>query len=163
MSSPVIVDIVGAVVNGIKPELSPQYFHGHPVEIVGRLAQRNKGRFVNEKFPLIALFQDFNEIVDRSGTVATLNIVIANKTKPTLRAAERYEQNYIPVLYPLLAEFMRGMRLSPDVEYVEDEFTKIDRLFWGRTGLYGNEGNIFDDYVDAIELQNFIVKFKNKC
>jgi len=37
---------------------------------------------------------------------------------------------------------------------------KIDRLFWGRSGLYGNEGNIFNDHLDAIEIQNLSLSLR---
>jgi hypothetical protein len=140
-----------------------QYFHGHPLEIINTLSKRNKGRFVNEKFPFVALFQDFPEKADDTGTTATLHLIIANKTRQTYKAAERYEHNFIPILYPIWEALYNRVKVSRYVEYVNPEYTKTDRVFWGREGLYGNEGNIFNDFIDAIEIQNFIVKFKKLC
>jgi hypothetical protein len=31
-------------------------------------------------------------------------------------------------------------------------------VYWGKKGLYGVEGNVFDDHIDAIEIKNLDAK-----
>ena len=42
------------------------------------------------------------------------------------------------------------------------EHTKIDRLFWGKEGLYANEGNIFEDFLDCIEIRDLELNVYSK-
>jgi len=67
----VVVDLIGDIVTSVaakwnrpegQPALAPFYMYGHPVEIVNELQKKSKhptGKI--NKFPLIALFQDFEE------------------------------------------------------------------------------------------------------
>jgi hypothetical protein len=34
----------------------------------------------------------------------------------------------------------------------------IERFYWGREGIYNNAGNVFNDYIDAIEIRNLDLK-----
>jgi len=38
------------------------------------------------------------------------------------------------------------------------EHTPINRLYWGKNGLYGNTGNVFSYYIDAIEIKDLVFK-----
>lgn len=142
----------------------PYYMHGHPIEIVANLKELNQSpAYSLRKYPLIALFQDFDETVTKVGVEVSLNIIIANITKPTYKAKDRYIHNFEPVLYPLLTKLEKAITRSNVVEFMDDDYTKTDRLYWGRQGLYGNDGNIFDDHIDAIEINNLNLRFKNIC
>ncbi len=163
-SSPIIVNAIGAVVQSMKDKgITVFYEHGHPREIVNTLSKKSRGVAQYEKFPLIALFQDIDEVKTSVTTEASLNIIIANSTRPEYKASDRYINNFEPVLYPLLMQFEAAIRASKLVTYVDTEYDKIDRLYWGKNGLYGNEGNIFNDYIDAIEINNLKLRFKNIC
>jgi hypothetical protein len=142
----------------------PYYLFGHPLDIVNVLAEKNKGGIYQyQKYPLIALFQDFEEDIINEGTQASLNIIIANRTKPTYHADERYKLNFEPVLYPILEQFERALQVSRHVALASVDYNKTDRLYWGKNGLYGNTGNIFNDHIDAIEINNLQLTFKNIC
>ena len=143
---------------------APYYLFGHPRDIVSVLADRNKSKtFQYQKYPLIALFQDFSEDINSGYSETSLNLIIANITKPTYNTADRYTNNFEPVLYPLWAQLERAFQISKDVELLDGNYSKIDRAYWGKEGLYGNEGNIFDDHIDAIEIENLNLRFKNIC
>lgn len=145
------------------------FIHGHPSEIVAILKAMTQAQETSvKKYPLIALFQDFEEKRGESSDVyasISVTVIIATLTRPELFAADRYEKNFIPILYPVYNAFLKAVRKSGKFKIVvpekEPEHTKIDRLFWGKQGLYGNEGNIFGDCIDAIELTNLSLKIKN--
>lgn len=142
------------------------YLHGHPVELVHSLnsmqGDLNCG-FI--KYPAILLFQDFEERLKNRIYTADLHVIIVNSTKPTLKANERYEKNFKPLLYPIYEQFIKVVKRR-NATY-DIDIRKIDRLFWGQKGLtYYDEGgtqNVFNDYLDAIEIFiNFKITEK-KC
>lgn len=131
--------------------------HGHPIEIVETLSEKDKAgiEFSFKKYPLVCLFQDFVEDIENNYIVsANIHIVICNSTKPDYKAKERYEHNFKPVLYPIYNELMNQFQKHGDVIGYFPKQQKIDRLFWGKSSLYGNKANIFEDYLDAIEIIN---------
>lgn len=146
----------------------PVYFmDGHPLEIVARLQQKLKDDVEKlKRFPLIMLLHDIPVL--RNSNVfhgdATLNIVIANTTQPAYNTPERYTHNFRPVLYPIYNELLR--QLGKSTYFVNAlakvDHTQIDRVYWGKTGLYGNSGNTFNDYLDAIEMQGTKITVKQQ-
>ena len=168
----IVVDVIEEVVEKVSAKmltdlqaLDPNitgvhYLHGHPVEIVETLAQRDQSEtYVFKKYPLICLFQDFPEKhIGKELIEANLNIVICKSTIPTYKAKERYAMNFKPYLYPIYDEFLRQVQKDRRVEGYSQEHTKVDRLFWGRSAVNGNVANKFNDYLDAIELINFKIK-----
>lgn len=168
-----IVDIMKDIVSKVSAKLTPEfklidefitavhYMHGHPKEIIETLAQKDKSdTLLFDKYPLIALFQDFperyNNMVEAPNEL-TLHIIIARATRPEYKAAERYDNNFRPFLYPIYMELMKQIFVSGKFLLTSSDnirHTKIDRLYWGREGLYGNEANIFNDFVDVIEIRD---------
>lgn len=176
-----IVDIFGSVVEAVSTALTPtlkeydsaitgvHYLHGHPVEIIETLTQRDKStKFQFDKYPLVALFQDFPE--NHNGQLgidneATLHIVIAYSSLATYKSPERYAKKFKPVLYPIYLELLKQIVLSSKfLNYGIQtlQHTKIDRLFWGKEGLYGNTGNTFNDMLDCIEIRDLKLKVNLK-
>lgn len=147
------------------------YLHGHPLEVIETLAQKDKSnKFRFDKYPLVALFQDFPEV--NTGKIeapieVSLHLIIARATRPEYKASERYEKNFKPFLYPIYNEFLRQLNLSGLFMIYDSSViphTKYDRLYWGKEGLFNNQGNIFDDYLDVIELKNLKLKlYKKTC
>lgn len=137
------------------------YEHGHPVEIIETLMQKDRSQtLIFNKYPLVALFQDFPEKwLNEYQMEATVNIIICNSTVNTLKAKERYDRNFIPVLYPIYDELISQIEKHPNTIGYSPNHTKVDRLYWGRNGLYGNKANTFNDYLDAVELLNFKINF----
>jgi len=149
---------------------APYYLHGHPLEIVNRLNKKNKGVYSYQKYPLIALFQDFEEpIGDDLALYATPSptFIIANLTRPEITADDRYDRNFRDVLYPLYYDFLNKLYenrsfLLRDPRTINH--TKIDRLYWGTSAGNNNERNIANDYLDAIELNNVeLPVVENRC
>lgn len=176
-----IVDIFGSVVEAVSAAMLPtlqaydsaitgvHYLHGHPVEIIETLTQRDKSdTWRYKKYPLVALFQDFPE--SHNGQIgidneATLHIVIAYSSIATYKSPERYAKKFKPVLYPIYLELMNQIVLSAKfLNYGVSTIPhiKIDRLFWGKEGLYGNTGNVFNDMLDCIEIRDLKLKVNLK-
>jgi len=144
---------------------APYYMYGHPIEIVKILSEKDRSQtFKYQKYPLIMLVQDFRETVFTGGSEANLTFILANITKPNYVAEDRYTNNFKPILYPLEAKLKRTLKMSGLTQLLNpDSIEETDKLYWGKEGLYGNEGNIFNDCIDAIEMKNVNVRFKNNC
>ena len=170
MSAPFWVDIFEEIVTNVRNDADkpvaldtdePFYMHGHPLEIINTLSKKDKHDVQKyNKYPLIALFQDFTETVGEDQTIrssAELNLVIVMNTSQDYTAENRYDNTFRTVLYPLYDLLIKHIEQSgwfKDVDPGLVSHDKIDRLYWGRSGLYGNEANVFNDYIDAIEIQN---------
>lgn len=147
------------------------YHYGHPLEIVNTFREIVKNpTYKYTQFPAICLFMDFQEDRNQEGyhAIADLNFVIMTDTKPEYKASDRYTNTFDTVLYGLYDLFIEHMRDSNDFECEEDGtglpvHTKTDRLYWGKQGLYGNEGNMFQDFIDAIEITDFRIKVFQTC
>jgi len=175
MSAPYWVDIFDEIVTDVRNDADnpcddtdePFYMHGHPLEIINTLAEKDQHKTHKfNKYPLIALMQDFTEEIGESQTIqgsVMLNIIIATQTKVEWKSAERYTNTFRTVLYPLydlLIKHIIACGWFKEVGFGLVPHDKIDRLFWGRSGLYGNEGNIFNDHLDAIEIQNLSLSLR---
>jgi hypothetical protein len=143
--------------------------HGHPLEIIETLKQKDKSQSYRfQKYPLVALFQDFPENNVGAGfeSEVNLHLIIAKGTKNTYKAKERYEHNFTPFLYPvynaLFEEINRDRNfLTYGAKSIPHQ--KWDRLYWGHSGLFGNKSNIFNDYLDVIEIKNLKLKHNLSC
>lgn len=150
---------------------APYYMHGHPLEIVNRLNKKNKNIYNYQKYPLIALFQDFEETMDDElVNYATINprIIIANLTDPNIDASDRYDRNFRDILYPLYYSFLSNINYRNGFYITNSKaipHTKIDRLYWGTAAAQGNESNLHDDFIDAIEINfnNLRIIETRKC
>lgn len=146
------------------------YKHGHPLEIINTLTGLTKGVSTKfDRFPLIALFQDFPETIGGAPGFYSddaYHLIMAYGTNPNYKAAQRYEVTFKPILYPMYFAFMECLRLSGKFEIISGSDTyshvKIDRLFWGREGLWGNESNVMNDKVDCIEIKDLKLRIKTQ-
>lgn len=158
-----------AVKQAIQQQLSNNvsqitYMHGHPVEIIKILAEFDQSgtQLKYNRYPLIAVFQDFDEQPVNGTMQGNLQIVIAMQTKPEFTAAERTNVTFKPILYPLYELLLRKIKLHKSIlaTYTIDH-TKYDRVFWGSISNADGTYNMFNDYLDAIELQNVKLTFLN--
>ncbi len=157
-----VVDIIGDVVAKVRAKFDPTglekpyYMHGHITEIINTLSEKTANdEWKFKKYPVIMLLQDFEErfpVVAGYVSDVELKVVIATNTQPTIKADERYDSTFPNTLYPLFQLFIKELEKSPNVNSRRFEFKKTDRLFWGKSDIYGNSGNIGHDYLDAIEL-----------
>lgn len=170
--SVVIVDIIKEVVEEVQkrwdataqtPE-KPFYYHGHLLEIVNTLLEKGQNaNWQGRKFPCIMLVQDFDEHHQTDSVSATLRVIIATHTKPTIKANARYDLTFEPTLYPLLEMFLDELKQHRSVNVLNPEYAKTDRLYWGKESYYGNTNNTAADYIDAIEITNLKLNFLKHC
>lgn len=147
------------------------YDYGHPLEIIETLSEKDgAGDFVYMKYPLVALFLDAGLQRGREIGVYgefTLHMAIIRSTMPNYKAKDRDDNNFKPVLMPIYLELMKQIRRSAAFFISSEQLIQhepINRYYWGKQGLYGNEGNIFNDYVDCIEIKNLKLKLNiNYC
>jgi hypothetical protein len=153
-----------------RSQINLYYQYGHPAEVIESIAAMSKSRKVSgRRFPLLALFMDFDETKGERSDVqssVSLHVIIATSTKPLLKAKQRYEETFRSRLYPLYEAFIYSIQTCGYFINVQElvSHTKTDRLFWGKNGLYGNTNNEFQDYIDAIEITNLKLQTKqNIC
>lgn len=172
----VIVDEMRKIVDAVSAELTPSlqlldpnltgihYDHGHPIEVIETLKQKDEAKeFKFRRYPIVALFEDFpgqGGEIGYNGEV-TLHMIIARFTEPTYKADQRYEKNFKPFLTPIYNELLKQITFSKAFQtygVTNIQHTPINRLYWGREGLYKNEGNVFNDFLDCIEIRNLKLK-----
>lgn len=175
-----IVDIIGEVVAAADAVLFPTlhkhilYTYGRSIQILQQLQSMNDGitsATKNGKYPLFALFQDFPETTGNGTgyycTVTFPKISIATLTNSTDDPPTRYSQTFKPILYPIYQEFLR--RLARHENTVVNDPAAIPHVKWDRPGTQPEgdktKGANLNDYVDAIEIQNLQLTFKQikKC
>lgn len=171
-----VVEEIGQVVTKVNDKLNESddwdytvhYMYGHHIEINSRLQEMTQSPVKkNERFPLVILFTDIsvekNQPIGYYGN-ARLNMVVANITDPNYIASDRLENNFKPILQPIKNELINQIKRHKQFSFEGlVEYTEIERFFWGKTGLYGNTANEFNDYLDCIEIKNLKVNIKNKC
>jgi hypothetical protein len=170
IASKYIVDIIGSVVSSMRVGTAetPYYLYGVGSEIRETLTEWTNHKTKKfSKFPLIILIQDFSEDKGQNQAVnskVSLNIILCKDTLPSYRSADRYTNVFKPVLYPLYDLFLA--KLTESGYFLDDSpgliaHKKTDHVFWGRNGLYDKAGNVFSDYIDAIEIENMELEILN--
>lgn len=173
----IVRDIFEQIVNEVSEEVTPylktvnpdiqrvHFMAAHPLEITNRLTNKDKNGLYLEKYPLIGVFHDFKEQMGRQiGEYAKVSprIIIANNTSSEFISNQRYEKNFKPILYPIYESFLKQITLAKKGKwkyfnmYGEGSIRhdKTDRLFWGTSTAYANTANIFNDYLDCIDIEN---------
>ncbi len=173
-----LVDIFDAVVEDVRDlwdstsENTPYYMHGHPKQVLEILKKKDKSdNWKYRKYPLVILLQDFIEQkgINPSIEMSTgVRLIIVEQTLRKYEPQDRYDKVFRPILYPIYEQLLESMAESGLFNVTDPDqiqHTKTDRLFWGREGLYGSEQNIFDDYLDAIDItfQDLQILAKPSC
>lgn len=152
---------------GSYKSLEPFFMFGHRQEIANRLNMKDKDSIYKfQKYPLFVLRLDFPEEVTSDYVhEVSLNMAILAFTDKNYRAPQRYENVFHPVLMPLYFDFFEKVQDSSETMGIgRPKHTKIDRPFWGVEELSRNTAYIFNDPLDAIELQNLNLKLlDNNC
>lgn len=159
------IDVFAEIVSEVRADydsannLAPYFIYGHPVEIASRLSLKDKSAVDKfRKFPLIALLTDLKQTFGDNHatqyTVDSVKVLIVTNTKPNYISEQRTTQTFKPILYPiyelLIAKIIEHPAIITESSLLEHE--KIDRYAWGSESVYGNDGLIFNNYLDAIEL-----------
>lgn len=165
-----IVEEIGAVVSKVNTALTAKnfgrtvyYMYGHPKEITKRLQElSNSTTQKDKKFPLIILFTDITITHDTPGFYGSTSIrmLVCNITQPEYISEKRTEINFKPILHPIKEELLNQIERHTQFTFEEDlKFSETDMYFYGSQI---NDKNIFNDYIDAIELDNIKMNVKNK-
>lgn len=165
-----IVEIIGQVAQRVSDALLPTlakpifYTYGRPTQITTTLQELTQSIPQTAKYPLIALFQDFPETRgNQNGYYANVTfpkIVIATLSDKSKKNQARYDDNFKPTLYPIYQEFMK--QLARHSEIIIQDPNDIPHVKWDRPGtLPAAEG--FNDFIDAIEITNLQLTFKQNC
>jgi hypothetical protein len=166
-----IVDIIGSAVAATSTKILAQlqvanhtitgvhYLFGHAVEIKARLQELSEGTTSKfDKYPIIALFQDFVEVIKPNNIIkCKLQLIIGYHSENYKHYEDRYSEVFKPILYPVYYEFLKQLAYTKGVVEVVNEtisHEKIDRPHWGNPAQYGNIGYIFTDVLDAIEIRS---------
>lgn len=151
--------------------LGVHYRHGHYREICETLKQQDGGVTTPfEKYPMVYLVEDIKfRPANKPGFYGYVNpqLIIAYSTDSNYKAEERYEKTFKPVLDKIYKELVKQVAKSGYYHIYdkrEIEQPMVRRLFYGRYGLYGVEGNIFNDKVDVIEWTPQLLMYPpNEC
>lgn len=165
-----IVEEIGAVVGKVNTALTARsfgktvyYMYGHPKEITKRLQElSNSTTQKDKKFPLIILFTDITVTHDTPGFYgsASIRMLVCNYTQPEYISEKRTEINFKPILHPIKEELLNQLDRHEQFTFEEDlKFSETDMYFYGSQI---NDKNIFNDYIDAIELNVQKFNIKNK-
>jgi len=136
------------------------YQYGTGYEIIETLNQMSQNNSNVNKYPLICLFLDVKEEFGTApgiySNIPELRIAICNSTSDTFKAYQRDEENFKPILTPIYQSLLRQLSLRGDIFMgVSGKDLRHDakrNYFWGREGVYGKDGAIFNDKLDAIEI-----------
>jgi hypothetical protein len=171
----VFEDIVANVQESYDPtnEEKPYFMYGHILDVLKRLTIKDTDSTERtKKYPLIVLLQDFEEVsVERESyeyELPEIKILIITDTNPSYTSDLRYTYSFKPILYPiwqyLLGSIVRSNYLNITSK-ADIEYSKYDRVFWGKEAIFGVDGSAFNDYLDAIEIRikNLKVKKYNNC
>lgn len=151
--------------------------HGNPKEIMAVLQAMSEGpKTKDNKFPLVALFRDIKENVElqRFGLASSFNahIGIFTLTDPKMRAEERQARTFKPILLPIFESLVNNISKSvlfgqPPIN--DMKIKKWDCYFYGsgmnpdRSPSSPGNKNMFNDWVDAVEIESISLKLKNIC
>ena len=166
-----IVDIMKTVVRAVEAKILPilqasdpsiqaiHYEYGHPLEIMETCRQWDKSPTLRyKKYPMVALFTDIREKKGYMGEYsrATIDLVVVHHTRPDYKAEDRRQKTFIPVIHPIVDELVN--QIADSVYFIDAvpdtiERTEIDRYYWGRQAVGGNDQLKGNDFLDATELQ----------
>jgi len=165
-----IVDIMQEVVASVDVITFPligkhiDFIPGRSSQIIKKLIElgtSSKLETKAKKYPLFALFMDFPENNTQTFyhcTVKFPKISIANFTDHNWPVLTKYANNFKPILYPIYTNFLT--QLSRHKNIVGVDFPHIK---WDRPGVQPadpSKPSNFNDYVDAIEINNLDITFK---
>ena len=120
----------------------------------------------SSKFPLIFINSnkvDYKSVNGGFVDVTLGQVIIATNSIPEWTYDIRDFQNFEPILRPLSQIFIDSLvrfgfiKPTADIQWKEWHF-------FGRSGEYGSTGNLFSDFVDAIEIKNLKIRIQiNNC
>lgn len=166
MNSPeyIFTDVMADVVGAVKAALSLpvlNYQFGYIMELDQTLKQYEQSpENFDKKFPIVFLVEPYTEV--RSSykywsDIKDARVLILHGTDKTIKAADRMETVYKPILLPIYREFMRQIKLHPSIEATPVvAHQKKNLYYWGES-----QKSVLEDPVDCIDVSALQVKLKN--
>lgn len=134
------------------------YDYGHYTDIRERLLAKGKTN-KQAKYPLVCLFEDHKISHRKEGLtgITYLKLIILFSSKNDITREQREQNVFRPILYPIYFELLNQITVSGyfnvyDVTKIPHD--QVNRPHWGDPGLYKNEGYLFGDVLDGIEIAN---------
>ncbi len=117
-------------------------------------------------FPLIYLVMHIEETKDRRLDLfseVTCDLFIAMPTQNDYTMAQREELIFFPRLYPIYEELFTQLKKSK--WFISNAFPhkKIDRFYWGGNEVGTDTKNMWDRFIDAVQIKGLELKIKNIC
>lgn len=154
------VDVVKVISDVVATIPNVFFEHGEGIEVFNTMLSKSK---VNQStFPIIYLKQDFKETSDPSKEVTnvSLSVFIITPTEIHIKASDRLNATFRPILYPLYEAFINALLKNKSFQFDYDNawpsHSKWDRLYWGTQKMEGNTP------LDIIEVENLELKIINK-
>lgn len=144
---------------------------GHYTEVTKNLTLKDQSPTQQDKrYPLVWLVMDFDEQMGANpadyARIPGVQIIIAVPTTIDYTMQERRDKNFIPTLYPIYAELIKQLAVAPEFGMPGElklVHTKTDRPYWGGSDQLGNgTANLFNDFIDAIQIRNLSLNVKHK-
>ncbi len=168
----IVLDVIEEVVAKVNQELTPvlkaydsnitgvHFMPGSVNEITSRLMKREQNGMEYDRYPLIALFNGYPETYFADGSVVTtLYMAVVRDTNPNLITKERYQVNFKPVLIPIVEKFVDTLiHHRSFIGYYPEKITTKIIPYWDSTKPPNAQANVFNDFLDAIEITNLTIK-----
>lgn len=167
-----IPDVFKSIADKVATKHTCFFSYGHYADVVKELQDKDGSiTLKGSKYPLIWLVYDIKEIhgkvINEQSELQNVQILLATPTDINNTIVQRMDNNIKPILYPIYDELMlqianSGFFTQCVVSKIEHE--KIDRPYWGGGGNEGSNGsaNLFNDYIDAIQIRNLTLNLKRK-
>ena len=139
------------------------FMAGSQIEITNSLTELSKSAtYAEKRYPGIFLFLPFTESNKPKSDFTSVNdfqLLIAINTLPDLSTTDRYLRNFDPYLYPIFDAFLHEISRNTNFREANVEQIEYESRDWP---YYGNNGteNIFNDFIDCIELKNLKLNVK---
>lgn len=147
--------------------LEPYYDYGHILDILAKLSNKDRHDIYKfQKYPLICLITDIEQNISTEQSILyefSPRILILAQTNKNYTSQERTENIFKNILYPIYNQFIIDLANYEHFDFKPTNYiphSKTDRYSWGASGVFGNIGVIFNDYLDGIELIFNSIKVK---
>lgn len=135
-----------------------KYKFSTPQEWINELCSVSQSK-AQKRYPFIYVNSN---TVKQEGEIVTIGeMVIATLSRQEWKTTERDRYSFRPILNNILRLFIDKAKTSPEFALISEGMQR-KHYFYGRAGLYGGEANKFEDYVDAIEINDLKLRLY-KC
>ena len=155
-------DILSPEIKLVQEDLgldNSRFKYSTPIEFINELKALND----LQRYPFFfinSMMVDYDLQSKNDKIINVGEIVIATKSLSGWSSEERDAKSFKPILIPFLERFLERLTFNKNLSVLKEGKIKL-HYFYGKQGLYGGDGNIFNDSVDAIQLLNFQFRLSN--